>query len=83
MEFRPGDIQVLHNHQILHDRTAYEDWSEPERKRHLLRLWLSPEGARPLPDHFRPRYNSLTPGDPGRGGIRTPGQVLNAPLEAE
>ena len=22
------------------------------------------------------------PGDPGRGGLRTPGQVLNAPLEA-
>lgn len=82
MEFRPGDIQVLHNHQILHDRTAFEDWPEPERKRHLLRLWLSPEGARPLPDHFIPRYSSVTPGDPGRGGIRTPGQVLNAPLEA-
>ena len=82
MEFRPGDIQVLHNHQILHDRTAYEDWPEPERKRHLLRLWLSPEGARPLPDYFAARYASLVPGDPGRGGIRTPGQVLNAPLEA-
>jgi hypothetical protein len=25
------------------------DWPEPERKRHLLRLWLSPRGARPLP----------------------------------
>ena len=82
MEFRPGDIQVLHNHQILHDRTAYEDWPEPERKRHLLRLWLSPDGARPLPDYFAPRYASLVPGDPGRGGIRTPGQVLNAPLDA-
>ena len=82
MEFKPGDIQVLHNHQILHDRTAYEDWAEPERKRHLLRLWLSPEGARPLPEHFIPRYSSITPGDPGRGGIRTPGQILNAPLDA-
>ena len=82
MEFRPGDIQVLHNHQILHDRTAFEDWPEPERKRHLLRLWLSPEGARPLPPYFIPRYSSVEPGDPGRGGIRTPGQVLNAPLDA-
>ena len=82
MEFRPGDIQMLHNHQILHDRTAFEDWPEPDRKRHLLRLWLSPEGARPLPDYFIPRYSSVVPGDPGRGGIRTPGQKLNAPLEA-
>ena len=24
----------------LHKRTEYEDWDEPERKRHLLRLWL-------------------------------------------
>ena len=41
MEFRPGDIQLLKNSVILHKRTAYEDWDEPDRKRHLLRLWLS------------------------------------------
>ena len=41
MEFRPGDIQLLKNSVILHKRTAYEDWDEPERKRHLLRLWLA------------------------------------------
>jgi hypothetical protein len=41
MEFRPGDIQLLKNSVILHKRTAYEDWNEPERKRHLLRLWLA------------------------------------------
>src|SRR4029078_12573030 len=41
MEFRPGDIQLLKNSIILHKRTAYEDWDEPERKRHLLRLWLA------------------------------------------
>ena len=40
MDFRPGDIQFLHNHQMLHSRTPYEDYPEPERKRHLLRLWL-------------------------------------------
>lgn len=41
MEFRPGDIQWLKNSVILHKRTAYEDWPEPERRRHLLRLWLA------------------------------------------
>jgi hypothetical protein len=50
--FIPGDIQFLHNHTILHARSAYEDWPEGERKRHLLRLWLSPPGARPLPPVF-------------------------------
>jgi len=45
MEFAPGDIQWLSNHTILHARTAYEDYPEPERKRHLLRLWLSIDAA--------------------------------------
>ncbi len=79
MEFRPGDIQFVHNHTILHDRLAYDDWPEPERKRHLLRLWLSLPGDRPLPDCFSQRYGSLTPGD--RGGIVVEGTRLNAPLD--
>ena len=41
MEFRPGDIQLLKNSVILHKRTEYEDWDDPARKRHLLRLWLA------------------------------------------
>jgi len=41
MEFRPGDVQLLKNSVILHKRTEYEDCDEPERKRHLLRLWLA------------------------------------------
>jgi TfdA family taurine catabolism dioxygenase TauD len=79
MEFRPGDIQLLHNHTILHDRTAYVDWNEPERKRHLLRLWLSPPDARPLPDVYAERYGSITPGD--RGGIICKGTRPHAPLQ--
>jgi hypothetical protein len=41
MELRPGDVQLLSNHTVLHARTAFEDWPEAERRRHLLRLWLS------------------------------------------
>lgn len=41
MDFQPGDIQWLKNSVILHKRTAYEDHPELERKRHLLRLWLT------------------------------------------
>jgi hypothetical protein len=41
MQFRPGDIQLVSNHFVLHARTAYEDDPDPNRKRHLLRLWLS------------------------------------------
>jgi hypothetical protein len=79
MELRPGDMQFLHNHTCLHDRTAFVDWPEPERKRHLLRLWLAAPDARPLPPTFAPRYGSTTIGD--RGGIVCEHTRLHAPLE--
>jgi hypothetical protein len=78
MNFMPGDIQFLHNHTILHARTGYEDWAEPERKRHLLRLWLSPSGARPLPPVFAECYGDIAIGD--RGGIICKETRLHAPL---
>jgi hypothetical protein len=78
MNFMPGDIQFLHNHTILHARSAYEDWPEVERKRHLLRLWLSPPGARPLPSVFAESYGGVTIGD--RGGIICKGTRRHAPL---
>jgi hypothetical protein len=78
MAFMPGDIQFLHNHTILHSRTAYEDWLDAERKRHLLRLWLAPAGGRPLPPVFTECYGDITPGD--RGGIICKGTRLHAPL---
>ena len=81
MEFRRGDIQLVHNHSLLHDRTSFEDWPEPARRRHLLRLWLSVPGDRPLPPVFAERYGSITIGD--RGGILVPGTRLHAPLQAE
>ena len=45
MDFRVGDIQLLKNAAILHARTEFEDHAEPERKRHLLRLWLTSRRA--------------------------------------
>jgi TfdA family taurine catabolism dioxygenase TauD len=78
MTFTPGDIQFLHNHTILHARTGYQDWPEADRKRHLLRLWLAPPGARPLPPVFAECYGDITPGD--RGGIICSGTRLHAPL---
>ena len=29
MALEPGDMQFVHNHSLLHDRTAFEDWPEP------------------------------------------------------
>jgi len=81
MDFRPGDIQLLHNHQILHSRGDFENWPEPARHRHLLRLWLAPPEARPLPEVFAPRYGGVTQGE--RGGVMLEGTKLKVPLEAE
>ncbi|HZU64642.1 MAG TPA: TauD/TfdA family dioxygenase [Novosphingobium sp.] len=52
MDFRPGDIQWLSNYSALHARTSFTDWPEPQRKRHLLRLWLSRDAGRPVVDGF-------------------------------
>ena len=41
MWLEQGDMQFVSNHTTLHARTAYEDSADPERRRHLLRLWLS------------------------------------------
>lgn len=72
MEFRHGDIQFLNNHVTLHTRRPYQDWPEPERKRHLFRLWLMTGGARPLPAEFAGQLE----------GIQVEGTVLKTPLDA-
>ncbi len=36
----PGQMFFINNRWILHNRTAFEDYSELERRRHYVRLWL-------------------------------------------
>jgi len=80
MTLRSGDIQFLHNHQIFHSRTGYTDHADPEKRRHLLRLWLSAPNGRPLPPVFAERYGTVEVGEV-RGGIVVPGAELHAPLQ--
>ncbi|MCP5028081.1 MAG: TauD/TfdA family dioxygenase [Actinomycetia bacterium] len=82
MDLRPGDVQFIHNHQVLHARSEYVDHDDVDEKRHLVRLWLSAHDARPLPAIFERRYGPIRPGRV-RGGIRVPGGRLTTPLEAE
>lgn len=81
MTFEPGDMQFLCNHTIMHSRTAYEDWPEPERRRHLLRLWLACPDGPPLPAVYGNYQNLTADGRPN--GILLPGVALNAPIEAK
>jgi Taurine catabolism dioxygenase TauD, TfdA family len=52
MDFQPGDVQWLLNYAALHSRTGYVDHPEPERRRHLLRLWLRRDVGRRLVSRF-------------------------------
>ncbi len=65
MTLERGDMQFVHNHSLLHDRTGFVDRAGSPR--HLLRLWLSVPGDRRLPPSFAQRYGSIEVGD--RGGI--------------
>lgn len=58
MLMEPGDIQFANNYTIFHSRSSFEDYDEPERRRHLYRLWLKMPNARELAPDF-----------PGRNGI--------------
>ena len=77
MELQPGDVQLVYNHSLLHDRTAFVDFDEPARRRHLLRLWLTVPGDRPLAPVFASRFGSVTVGD--RGGIVVADTELHVP----
>ena len=78
MRLQPGDMQFVYNHHMLHDRTAFTDWPNDKKRRHLLRLWLAIPGDRPLPPVYSQRYGPIEPGN--RGGIITSGTRLNVPL---
>jgi alpha-ketoglutarate-dependent taurine dioxygenase len=74
MDLAPGDVQIVHNHQLLHDRTAFVDDPDPARRRHLLRLWLCPPIGRRLPAAFAERYGSIAIGQ--RGGVVPHGEPV-------
>lgn len=65
---QPGDMEILNGHATLHARTIYEDFTEPERKRLLYRLWLSPPDSVPLPPSWKDVYGVVAAGAV-RGGI--------------
>ena len=41
-QLQEGDILLMDNHKLVHDREAYND--NPRRPRHLIRLWLNEGG---------------------------------------
>lgn len=43
-QFEPGQIQILNNTRLGHRRTGFTDWPDPDRRRHLIRLWFRSSG---------------------------------------
>jgi alpha-ketoglutarate-dependent taurine dioxygenase len=48
-DLEPGQMQFVDNRVLGHSRTAFADHPEPDRKRHLVRLWLRDHGRRAYP----------------------------------
>jgi hypothetical protein len=64
MDFQEGDVQLINNHTMLHARAEFEDWPEPGRERHLLRMWIAVADGRrrPLDDALAGRYRWVREG---------------------
>lgn len=45
LTLKEGEMLWANNRWLLHNRTAFEDHPEPERRRHLIRLWVQAEAA--------------------------------------
>ena len=69
MELERGDMQIVNNYVVIHSRTNFEDFDEPERKRHLLRLWLDVPQSTQLPEAWGARFPDVRAGAV-RGGFR-------------
>lgn len=64
----PGDMLFFNNFVAYHGRRAFHDAEDPDRHRHLLRLWLSVPNSRELPDSYAVSYRDTRAGVV-RGGI--------------
>lgn len=64
-----GDLQLLNSYVTLHSRTDFEDFEEPDLKRHLYRLWLAVPSSQPLPEQWAVYFGDARAGAV-RGGLR-------------
>jgi alpha-ketoglutarate-dependent taurine dioxygenase len=47
-----GEMMVINNYTVMHARTQFTNYPEPERQRRLIRLWLDAPGFRDVPKEF-------------------------------
>jgi len=73
MQYEPGDVMFINNFICFHARTAFSDDDMDEnRRRHLLRIWLSMPNSRPLHCSWsRQLFFQKTEAGAIRGGVPT------------
>lgn len=62
-----GDMIVINNYTVMHARTSFQNFPEPERKRHLVRLWLDQDGFRDAPPEYNFHETNGVPRREGKG----------------
>jgi hypothetical protein len=45
-DLEPGQMEFIANSRMCHSRTTYQDHDDPDRRRHLVRIFLRDEGKR-------------------------------------
>lgn len=87
-----GEATFLNNYTVMHARSEFEDWDEPEKKRLMLRLWLDAERKRrPVVPQIHIYENksgrSGIDHQPGRlpavASYRAPDELVRQPVAAE
>ncbi len=87
-----GEATFLNNYTVMHARSEFVDWDEPEKKRLMLRLWLDAErNRRPVVREIHIYENnggrSGIDHQPGRGlpgaEWRAPDALVRQPAAAE
>lgn len=88
----PGEASFVNNYAIMHARSEFDDWDEPEKKRLMLRLWLDAErNQRPaVPEiHIYQNKGGRSGIDPQPGRLpaeakyRAPDAAVRRPVAAD
>ena len=74
MQYEPGDVMFINNFVCFHARTAFtDDDLNEDRRRHLLRIWLSMPNSRPLSPKWKQHiFYQRTEAGAIRGGVPVP-----------
>lgn len=61
-----GEMMVINNYTVMHARSQFTNFPQPERQRRLIRLWLDAPGFRDVPAEFNFFKTNGVPPQPGK-----------------